>query len=99
MNAKSTRAVRIGTTIDVLGESPVWCSESQRLCWVDIRAPALRRLDPATGALKTFTLPDLCGAVMLSRDHRLALPDRPQARLHPHARGRHGAQRDLLEPR
>jgi sugar lactone lactonase YvrE len=73
MNAKSTRAVRIGTTIDVLGESPVWCSESQRLCWVDIRAPALRRLDPATGALKTFTLPDLCGAVMLSRDHRLVL--------------------------
>jgi sugar lactone lactonase YvrE len=62
---------RIGTSVDIVGESPVWCGESQRLWWIDIRAPALRRLDPSTGTLETFAMPDLCGAVMLTRDTRV----------------------------
>jgi sugar lactone lactonase YvrE len=71
MQHGSKRAERIGTNVDIVGESPVWCGETGRLWWVDIRAPALRRLDPSTGALASFAMPDLCGAVMLTRDERV----------------------------
>jgi sugar lactone lactonase YvrE len=43
------------------------------LYWVDIRAPALRRLDPRTEQVTSWTLNDLCGAVILSGDRRLLL--------------------------
>lgn len=49
---------------DVLGESPSWLAQEQCLYWVDLRAPALHRLDPATGVVKTWPMPDLIGAVM-----------------------------------
>jgi sugar lactone lactonase YvrE len=71
MQVGNTRAERIGTSVDVVGESPVWCGESERLWWIDIRAPALRRLDPSTGAVESFAMPDLCGAVMLTKDRRV----------------------------
>jgi sugar lactone lactonase YvrE len=64
---------RIGDTLDILGESPVWCGREQVLYRVDIRAPALHRLDPRTGALRTFALNDLCGAVIRSTGRRLVL--------------------------
>jgi sugar lactone lactonase YvrE len=60
-----------------LGESPVWSTEEQALYWVDILAPALHRLDPATGATRSWPLPQaigsfgLCesgGAVLALRD-------------------------------
>ena len=35
-----------------LGECPVWSLPEQALYWVDIHAPALHRLDPATGATR-----------------------------------------------
>jgi len=50
---------------DVLGESPVWCASEGALYWVDIRGPALRRLDLSTGRADRWTLPELCGAVIL----------------------------------
>jgi len=49
-----------------LGESPVWCPRSQRLWFVDIRAPALYRLDPATGDMERFALPGLAGMVAMA---------------------------------
>src|ERR1700729_3294314 len=64
---------RATETLDILGESPIWCAASQMLCWVDIRTPALRRLDPRTGQVTSWTLNDLCGAVILSGDRRLLL--------------------------
>jgi len=48
-----------------LGESPVWCRVAQALYWVDLRAPALHRLDVATGATTTWPMPGLIGAVVL----------------------------------
>jgi sugar lactone lactonase YvrE len=51
---------------DTLGESPMWCPRERVLYWVDIRAPALRRYDPASGAVAQWRLPDLCGAVVLA---------------------------------
>lgn len=50
----------------ILAESPVWCSRTQRLLFVDIRAPAVHRLDIATGGLETWPMPALIGGVVLS---------------------------------
>ncbi len=69
----ATRVERVTDTFDTLGESPIWCARDAVLYWVDIRAPALRRFDPATGETSHWPLPDLCGAVMLSQDKRLLL--------------------------
>ena len=45
-----------------LGECPVWSAEEQALYWVDIRAPAMHRLDPASGATRTWPLPSRIGS-------------------------------------
>ena len=46
----------------MLGECPVRSAEEQALYWVDIMAPALNRLDPATGATRSWPLPDTIGS-------------------------------------
>lgn len=51
-------------TVDELGESPCWVAERGLLYWIDLRAPALHRLEPATGLCRTWTMPDLIGAVV-----------------------------------
>jgi len=45
-----------------LGECPVWSVEEQALYWIDIHAPALHRLDPATGATRSWALPQRVGS-------------------------------------
>jgi sugar lactone lactonase YvrE len=45
-----------------LGECPVWSVEEQLLYWVDIRGPALHRLDPDTGATATWPMPSRIGS-------------------------------------
>jgi sugar lactone lactonase YvrE len=45
-----------------LGEGPVWALDEQALYWVDILAPALHRLDPATGAARSWRLPQTIGS-------------------------------------
>lgn len=67
---------RVGSQADILGESPVWDERSRCLWWVDIRRPALRRLDPASGQLDTWPMPGLVGSIALTGDGRLlvALP-------------------------
>lgn len=44
------------------GESPAWCARTRRLLWIDSRAPALRRFDPATGEEERWAMPALLGA-------------------------------------
>lgn len=56
---------RIGTTFDLLGESCVWSTREQALYWVDIRKPALRRLNFSDGRVDTFDMPEMVGAVGL----------------------------------
>ena len=68
--ARGLTFTRIGPQRDVLGECPVWDADAQALFWVDIRRPALRRLD-RTGAVDTRIMPDLVGAVALAGDGRL----------------------------
>lgn len=45
-----------------LGECPVWSAREQALYWVDIRAPALHRLDPGSGATRSWPLPSRVGS-------------------------------------
>jgi sugar lactone lactonase YvrE len=40
---------------DQLGEVPVWCDRSNSLWWVDVNRSGVRKLDPATGKVTTFT--------------------------------------------
>lgn len=67
---------RIGTQRDILGESPLWDTRSMCLWWVDIRQPAIRRLDPDSGEVRTWPMPALVGCIALVDDGRLlvALP-------------------------
>lgn len=68
---------RIGTTVDTLGEGPVWDPESQALFWVDIKAPAVQRL-AADGGVTRWAMPDSVGSLALADDGRIlvALRDR-----------------------
>lgn len=50
-----------------LGEGPVWCSLERALYWVDIHAPAVHRLEPATGATATWAVPEEVGSLALRR--------------------------------
>jgi sugar lactone lactonase YvrE len=45
-----------------LGECPVWSAQEQALYWVDIRAPALHRLDPDSGVTRTWPMPSRIGS-------------------------------------
>ncbi|WP_082653493.1 SMP-30/gluconolactonase/LRE family protein [Aureimonas sp. AU22] len=48
------------------GEGPVWSVCEERLYWVDIRAPALHRFDPATGRNETWAMPTWIGCLALA---------------------------------
>jgi sugar lactone lactonase YvrE len=45
-----------------IGECPVWSAEEQALYWVDILAPSLNRLDPKTGARRSWKMPAPIGS-------------------------------------
>jgi len=55
---------------DVLGECTIWCDREQVLWWVDIRGPALKRYDPATGELRVVSLSEAIGSFGLTRSGR-----------------------------
>ena len=61
------------TLIDVplgTGEGPAWDAASGALWFIDIAAPALFRLDPATRALQRFDMPATIGSFGLCPDGR-----------------------------
>jgi len=47
----------------VLGEGPVWSAVDQTVWFVDIKAPAIHRFDPATGDQRTWPAPAPVGFV------------------------------------
>jgi sugar lactone lactonase YvrE len=53
--------------VDVLGESPLWHPQEQRLYWVDAFAPAIRRLDPVSNQVESFALPFDIGSFVFHR--------------------------------
>ena len=56
---------------DILGEAPQWHGREQRLYWVDAFAPAIRRLDPDSGRVESFALPDDIGSFVFCADGSL----------------------------
>lgn len=62
---------RIGTQRDILGECPLWSAAEQALYWVDIRQPAIRRLDHRSGEVRSWPLPELVGSIALAGPGRL----------------------------
>jgi sugar lactone lactonase YvrE len=57
----------------LVGESPVWDATAGLLWWVDIRAPALHRTDPATSRTRTWPLREPVGSLALCRSGALLL--------------------------
>jgi sugar lactone lactonase YvrE len=49
------------------GECPRWRAEESRLYWVDMRAPALHRLDPSTGEDQCWDMPDWIGCYVFEQ--------------------------------
>ena len=61
---------RIGTQRDILGECPLWDERASCLWWIDIRAPALRRFDPAHDEVRSWPMPELLGSIALTDEAR-----------------------------
>jgi sugar lactone lactonase YvrE len=53
---------------DGLGESPLWHPEEQVLYWLDHHEPSMKRLDPATGKVDKWILPEYVGSIGLRKD-------------------------------
>ena len=51
-----------------IGESPTWASAERALYWIDVKAPALYRYDPATGGQRCWPMPGDIGAFGLVSD-------------------------------
>ena len=52
----------VAHTQDVLGEVPRWHPTEHALYWIDAFKPAVHRLDPASGALASWTPPEKLGS-------------------------------------
>ncbi|MDE1950819.1 MAG: SMP-30/gluconolactonase/LRE family protein, partial [Burkholderiales bacterium] len=79
---------RVGDQTDILGESPLWDERAQALYWIDIRRPALRRMNGADGRIETWTLPALVGSIALAEDGRLLVAMGDEVTLFEPASGR-----------
>ena len=55
----------IADTRCILGEGPLWDEKASCLYWVDIKAPAIWRLDPSTGETKNWIMPYRIGSIAL----------------------------------
>ena len=67
------RVSRISTSADLLGESPVWDSERQRLYWVDGVSRRVRSYEPASGVTCDWNVPSTIGSVALGQDETLVV--------------------------
>ena len=56
-----------------IGESPTWVAEEQAIYWIDVKAPALHKLDPGTLATRDWPLPSDIGGFALDRTRSRAL--------------------------
>jgi sugar lactone lactonase YvrE len=63
-------AWRVGNKV---GEAPNWDGQTDSLLWIDIRAPAVLRLNPQTAELSTWVLPEVVGAMGLASAGSVAL--------------------------
>lgn len=67
----------IADTKCTLGEGPLWDERARQLYWVDIKAPAIWRYDPATGATRSWPMPHRIGAIALRQNGGLVAALKP----------------------
>jgi sugar lactone lactonase YvrE len=51
-----------------VGESPAWCAGEHAWYWVDIPAKKIWRLDASSGALRSWSTPEMTACIALKRD-------------------------------
>jgi len=73
MSSRSSRAPEVLPIRTQLGESPLWDGASRSLWFIDIRAPALHRLDTATGKVDGWPMPEFIGSLGLCKSGELLL--------------------------
>lgn len=66
--ARVTTPQSVASVGATLGEGPVWVASDQALWFVDIKAPAIHRFDPATGAVRRWDAPAQIGWVLQYQD-------------------------------
>ena len=64
---EDAQILQVVETGAILGESPVWSPAEGVLWWLDIKAPALHRYDPATGTDDSWPLPQETGSIALRK--------------------------------
>ena len=67
------RMSRVSTRPDLLGESPVWDADRQRLYWVDTVSRLVRSYEPGTGAFRDWPAPSMAGSVALGAEQTLVV--------------------------
>ena len=50
---------------NLIGESPVWSVAQQALYWVDVEGKLVQRIDPATGDVERWTMPEVTSCIGL----------------------------------
>lgn len=55
----------------LVAESPRWHEDEQALYWVDIYRPSIERWQPATGARRTWPMPERIGCFSFCKDGRV----------------------------
>ncbi|WP_024695550.1 SMP-30/gluconolactonase/LRE family protein [Pseudomonas syringae] len=60
-------------TTSLLGECPVWCERTQRLFWTDIPGCELLALDPVSGEVRRWRVPEPLGSFALTADKDVLL--------------------------
>jgi sugar lactone lactonase YvrE len=83
-----TAVRRVGESIDVLGEAPIWDVREQAFYWADIRNSLVRRYDWATRRVEQWTLPEMVGSLAVRESGGLLLAMRPSVALFDPASGR-----------
>lgn len=63
----------LNVAADMLGESPLWDTESKRLFWVDVVNRKVRALDPASGKEASWLTPSAVGSIGLAPNQSLVL--------------------------
>jgi sugar lactone lactonase YvrE len=59
---------RVGDLRCTVGESPAWHAQEQAWYWVDIPAKQIWRLDASSGALRSWSTPEMAACIAVKRD-------------------------------
>lgn len=58
----------VAQTADVLGEGVIWNTYENKLYWVDAFGPFIRRLDPVSGQVDSWKMPQVIGSLVFDRN-------------------------------